>query len=565
MGKPGFALFLSAAAGVVAAESVGAAQELGTVVGEQKIAASTGGFRGALDGADHFGHALANVGDVDGDGLPDLAVGAPDDDDGGLNRGALWLLFLEADGTVRDQAKISSTLGGLTGTLDNGDHFGSAVAPLGDLDGDGLPEVAVGAELDDDGGSNRGAVWVLSLNADGSVAATRKISQTSGGFAGTLSTGAMLGCALAPVDDMDGDGIGELAVGASSDRDGSQARGAVWLLFLDRDGRVKRPQKISGTSGGFSGALHEGDHFGIALASLGDFDGNGTTDLAVGADNDDEGGSNRGAVWLLCLRTDGTVVRNTKLCSSAGLVLDNGDQFGSSVASPGDVDGDGTVDLAVGARFDDDGSSNRGAVWMLFLRPDGTLGSSVKISSTTGGFVGPLTTSASFGTSLAALGDLDGDHMLDMAVGVEGDDTGGGDRGAVWVLFLETVKSSTIVIRNGSGVNPVLLTATDSPVVGSTWEVRVDCRGFNEGVIIHLAVDRPVDGSMAGRLGERLIDWSRPRMLRAVVRHHGELTKVLYAVPADARLVGLPFYSQAHVTGRGGAKLTNALDGEFLR
>src|SRR5262245_57245081 len=155
--------------------------------------------------------------------------------------------------------------------------------------------------------------------------------------------------------------------------------------------------------------------------------------------------------------------------------------------------------------------------------------------------------------------------MLDMAVGAEGDDTGGTDRGAMWRLFLESAAPPPVVVRNGRGVNPLLLSADAPPAVGTTWEVKVDCRGFNNGVVIHQVCDVPLDGMVRGNLGQVLIDWSRPSLMRVVARHLGTLTRIHEAVPPDPALVGFPFYSQAHVTGRGGAKLTNALDGEFVR
>ena len=67
-----------------------------------------------------------------------MAVGAHGDDDGGSDRGAVWILFLNSDGTVKAHQKISDTSGGFTGTLDNSDCFGESVASLGDLDGDGV-------------------------------------------------------------------------------------------------------------------------------------------------------------------------------------------------------------------------------------------------------------------------------------------------------------------------------------------------------------------------------------------------------------------------------------------
>ena len=82
--------------------------QLGTVLGHQKISDTEGGFTGALDENDFFGVGVASLGDLDGDGVVDLAVGAYFDDDGGLNRGAVWILFLYADGTVKSQQKITA-------------------------------------------------------------------------------------------------------------------------------------------------------------------------------------------------------------------------------------------------------------------------------------------------------------------------------------------------------------------------------------------------------------------------------------------------------------------------
>ncbi|MCP3885280.1 MAG: hypothetical protein GY700_07370, partial [Propionibacteriaceae bacterium] len=87
------------------------------------------------------------------DGIMDLAVGASWDDDGGAERGAVYVLFLNADGTVKTEQKISSTTGGLTGSHDTAAYVGVSVAGVGALEGDGTTDVTVGAYLDDDGGS----------------------------------------------------------------------------------------------------------------------------------------------------------------------------------------------------------------------------------------------------------------------------------------------------------------------------------------------------------------------------------------------------------------------------
>jgi hypothetical protein len=92
-----------------------------------------------------------------------FALGADEDNDGGFVQGALWILSQDLDGTVASQTKISASYGALGCVIDLADLFGVAVAALGDLDGDGRGELAVGASHDDDVGTDQGAVWILFL------------------------------------------------------------------------------------------------------------------------------------------------------------------------------------------------------------------------------------------------------------------------------------------------------------------------------------------------------------------------------------------------------------------
>jgi len=131
-----------------------------------------------LDNSDWFGSSVAAIGDLDQDGIVDMAVGAETDADGGAGRGAVWLLFLRRDGTVRSHQKISDTQGGFDGVLDESARFGTSVAAMGDLDQDGIVDMAVGANRNDDGGLDRGAVWLLFLRRDGTVRSHQKISDT---------------------------------------------------------------------------------------------------------------------------------------------------------------------------------------------------------------------------------------------------------------------------------------------------------------------------------------------------------------------------------------------------
>jgi len=413
-----------------------------TVDSFQKISEIEGNFLHLLDDNDQFSHSGTSLGDLDGDGINDLAISASDDDDEATDSGAVYILFLNNDDTVKSYQKISNTEGGFSGILDGVDNFSQSLVNIGDINSDGITDLAVGAFKDDDGGGNKGAVWILFLNSDGTVKSHQKISATEGGFLGALDNGDLLGYPVASLGDFDGDSITDIIVGAILDDEG-----AAWILFLNSDGTVKSHQKISATEGGFTGALDVGDQFSHGLNSIGDLDGDGITDVVVSAIRDDDGGSNRGALWVLFLNSDGTVKSHQKISATEGGflgILDNNDSFGHAVTNLGDLDGDGFVDIAVGAAKDDDGGTNRGAVWILFLNSDGTVKSHQKISDTEGGFGGALDNGDEFGHFVGNIGDFDGDSIPDLAVGATADDDGGFNKGALWILYLNndgTVKS----------------------------------------------------------------------------------------------------------------------------
>ena len=342
----------------------------GRVDQEQKISSDAGNFDGNLDDDDEFGSALVGIEDLDGDAAFDLAVGAPGDDENGSDRGAIWILFLDSEGRVRGEQKIAEGEGGFDGNLDDGDRFGSSVAVIGDINGDGITDLAVGAPNDDDGPSNAGAVWILFMKMDGRVDRWQKISDSDGGFDGNLDDEDHFGAAVAGIGDLDDDGIPDLVVGAPGGDKGGTDRGEVWVLFLDDAGRVRKELRIADDDGGFRGSLADDDSFGSALANIGDMNDDGIPDLAVGAPNDDDGDDNAGAIWILLMETDGRVDGWQKVSDREGDFkgkLDSDDYFGAAIAGIGDLDNNGLADLAVGAPGDDDGDTDQGAVWILFM------------------------------------------------------------------------------------------------------------------------------------------------------------------------------------------------------
>jgi PKD repeat protein len=454
--------------------------QLGHVVQSRKISQTTGGFGGVLDPLDQFGRSIVHLGDLNGDGVGDLLVGSHTDDDGpdnGVDRGSVWVLFLTSSGHVAAETKISEGHGGFSGWLDPGDQFGRAAARIGDLDGDGLPEVAVSANYDDDGGTNKGALYVLFLNADGTVRQVQKISETSGNLGFELDIHDEFGRSITALGDLDGDGVPDLLVGAPLDDEGGTQIGGAYVLFLNTDGTVKESRKLDRTTAGLR--LKPGDWFGFSGTTLGDLDGDGALDVAIGAILDDDGGMNRGAVWILGLEPNGDVRTQTEINSlTSDLPLDDFDLFGTSVAALGDLDGDGVCDLAVGAVKDDDGGAgteaNVGAVYVLFLNSDATLKGWTKISELAGDFTELLDEDDWFGSALASVGGAPGDGLFNLAIGGRYDDDGAGNAGSIYLVQLND-GSAPVVDFSASrtyGVAPLTVAFTDltqGDVTGWVW------------------------------------------------------------------------------------------------
>jgi hypothetical protein len=456
-------LALLCAALAVATLADGAWSQPGTVLSFSKINHATMAAVGAtIDDGDEFGDAVAGLGDLDGPGpsVAALAVGAINDDDGGSHLGAVYILFLDAQGAVMSHQKISSTQGNFTGILSFGDELGGAITHLGDLDGPGpsVAAIAVGAINDDDGGIDRGAIYILFLNSSGRVIAQQKISDLFGGFTAVLDDHDEFGSSVASLGDLDGAGPSAVAVAVGSvyDDDGGLDRGAVYILFLSATGTVMSHQKISSTSGAFLGALGDGDNFGEDVASLGDHDGPGGSAraIAISAVGDDDGGTDRGSVYVVFLNSNGTIASRQKISDTQGnftATLANDDNFGTSVIGLGDLDGPGPSvgALGVSSAGHDGLGLDRGATYILLLDATGKVLSYQEISSSSGNFAGQLDDTDEFGCGLASVGDLDGGGpgAQFMAVGSGVDDDGGPDRGAVYLFNL----SGPLVVGVGDG------------------------------------------------------------------------------------------------------------------
>ena len=496
---------------------------------------------------DQVGRAVGAVADLDGDGLPELLGGAP-----GGGWGASW----NGPGEVQVRSGADGRLLHRFVGESNGDFFGAAVAGLGDVDGDGVPEIAAGAPLFDPGSRSRAGAVYLYSGADGRLLRrivghrkdadfgraiadggdldgdarsdlvlgcpgyslqdtghVRAVSGVSGALlwevTGTLAE-ERLGTSLASIQDLDGDGRGELLVGAPDAHTFGPGAGSVRVY-----------------SGGTGGLLRQIDGdvaygaFGYSLCRLDDLDGDGIDEVAVGQPTARNGlMSVSGRVQVVSLAT------GLALYSIDGQQAQ--ERFGHSLCAVGDLDVDGRADLVIGAPYRSVFAGVDGAV-QLHSGADGAW----LHSFTT---LGP---EAQLGVSLASPGDLDGDRRAEILIGAPRQGAGHDAGVASLRAFDPYLRAAPTEISAAHGA--VLSLHLALPAHTGSWTYRVLLsRRLGETAVGSTLVPLQMDGLFLRTLGG---DY---RMLP----HHRSMTGRLNPAGAAAAYAAFPANALTHLIGQ---------------
>jgi len=360
------------------------------------------------DNRDYFGLPVATAGDVDGDGYTDIIVGAYNYANG---RGRVYVYPGGWEGLSISPA--------FTATGENeGDQFGAWVATAGDVNGDGYADVIVGAPAYP--GGRRGKVYVYHGSETG-------LSATFGFTLTGENSGDGFGFPVASAGDVNGDGYADIVIGAPGYSSGNY-RGKVYVYYGSGGGLVGTP---AFTAVGES----DGDSFGISAAMAGDVNGDGYADLIVGANRFHAG---TGKVYVYHGGSAGLDVPPAFTITGENEV----DYFGASVATAGDVNGDGYADVIVGAYGHPDGLYV-GKTY-VYYGGDGGLSMTPAFTSTGEG------TNNEFGRSVATAGDLNGDSYADVIVGARAYNI---LRGRVYVYYGSATGVSMTSAFTASGEN----------------------------------------------------------------------------------------------------------------
>jgi hypothetical protein len=367
---------------------------------------------------DYLGISVGSGGDLDGDGVVDLLMGAYGYDNNSEDQSGAAVLFYGGStwsGLIAPTSADARFFGDL-----GGDVLGKVTRFIGDVDGDGYDEIALGANLADNGGASSGAVYVI----PGSVTPYAG-AQAAGSVAGVVfagDAGDRLGAenTLNNAFDLNGDGLADIAMGATNSSALGPYGGGVYFYYGDAE--LLYSGALSASDAADAWILPSGsyDSLGEGIFALGDVDGDGYDDLTIGAKGYEEPLGSLSRPGGLFLITGGSTRLSGELpvttAATATVIGAASDEYFGDRLNGGDVNNDGLDDLVLGSRRHDHGGVTFSGAAFIFFGPV----SGVRVVTDADAILaGPSASGAEMGSAVTVF-DADDDGVLDVFVGASG-------------------------------------------------------------------------------------------------------------------------------------------------
>jgi hypothetical protein len=383
---------------------------------------------GILEG-EESGVSVASAGDVNSDGFDDVIIGANGSSQHGNSSGSAYVVFGSATQTASSLSL--STLTGANGFRIDGlnayDGVGVSVSMAGDVNGDGLSDVIVGAFGVDGSESDAGAAFVV-FGRKAGFPPVLDVTQLNGsnGFrlSGSEPSG-LAGFSVGGAGDVNGDGMDDMLAGAVQENGSASYSGAAYVVFGKTTAFASELQlsALNGSDGFKLNGVETLDAAGWSVSSRGDVNGDSIFDIVVSARLAD---GLRGSTFVVFGKDTGfsSIIDLSSLNGSDGFRLvgeTTSDVNGNSAAVTGDINGDGFDDVISGAPYGNEASNPTGRTYVVFGKPSGFT-AAIDASALNGGtgFAFNGVANTSFGRRVSGAGDLNGDGYEDIITAAPG-------------------------------------------------------------------------------------------------------------------------------------------------
>lgn len=446
---------------------------------------------------DELGRVIRPAGDLNGDGYDDVLIGAAYADPlGRTDAGVVYVVFGDPNLSTLGSLDLS-TLDGTTGFVLYGaqanDRAGRAISSAGDVNGDGYDDILVGTvPVDPD--ATPSAVWLIyggeTVGQGGSV--DLACLDAAAGVA--IVGDAIDGVAISGAGDLNGDGYDDLAIGVPlASPDGVSYAGATYLLWGGPNlGATLDVDTLTAEAGLMLAGPNPGDTLGRFARNLGDVNGDGYDDLALGSPTaDPQGRRSAGIAYVVFGSTDlGTTPLDlASLDGSDGFAIAGaapGHLAGRAVSGAGDVNGDGYDDLIIGSPGANVGEMAwAGAAYLIWGGP--ALGDGGELDLATLGTGGVVLLGAAPGDMAGSLvsgaGDVNGDGYDDLLVASPGQDHGGApNAGSAYLVWGGPQLTNRIALPLGNLTATTGLTLLGPDGVGdvSPWDTPIFVTGLGD-------------------------------------------------------------------------------------